>query len=79
MSASINDEFLFTNTSSLLNTSVVFHQAESTLSYLLSYIGKIQSDTFIPIKAKKKNNVVFATFVLTLLETEKPDGVIFEN
>ena len=31
------------------------------------------------MKAKKKNKVVFATFVLTLLETEKLDGVIFEN
>ena len=29
--------------------------------------------------SKQKNKVVFATFVLALLETENPDGVIFEN
>ena len=29
--------------------------------------------------SKQKNKLVFATFVLTLLETEKPDGVNFEN
>ena len=28
-------------------------------------------------QSKKKNKVVFATIVLTLLETEKPDGVNF--
>ena len=57
MSASINDEFLFTNTSFVGNTSVVFHQTESTLSYLLSCIRKIQSNTFISFKAKKRWNL----------------------
>ena len=67
MSASINDEFLFKNTPSVIH--FCNSPSDRINTKLLTFLYSKNTIKHIYFRQGKKNKVVFATFVLALLET----------